>query len=858
MIQNITKTAQDKIARLSYQVKVLAGFGVIILSMAAYAYVMHVTIQSVRETEARVIHSHKVIGHAQYVIKQLIDMETGKRGFQITGNEHFLEPYNSGREGFLLETAILENLVSGEPSQVATLQAIKRYAEEWQDTIAVPAIKLRRSVNRGEESEEDVIDSFKQEAGKQLMDTIRSIVEDFISVEQALIEKRQAESLRVSEWSFVVSIAGMSIAVIFGFVVVVAVVRGIASSFNDELAKAIRSREMVLNAAGEGIFGVDLDGLCTFINPKAERLLGLKEGELIGQSHHVLCHHTRPDGSHYPRTESPIFAAFMEGKIKTVDDEIFWRKDGSGLPVEYTSTPVFEDGETAGAVVVFRDIAERKATELALRKSDERFTKSQDFANIGTWDWNIQTGDLYWSDQIAPLFGHETGALEMTYDNFVAAIHPDDRERVTNAVTACVEKGIEYNIEHRAVWPDGTTRYLLEKGDVVRDDDGKPLNMLGVVQDITPAKEAEWAVQKSEEQYREIVEGTDDLVTVVDSTGHFLFVNHKANDIYGVPPEECVGRLAFDFIHPDDRESTAIAFNRWVTNKETCQTYENRQQNANGQVFYMLWTVNIYYDETGEIATVRSIARDITERHEMQAQLIQSSKMATLGEMATGVAHELNQPLNIMRMVLNNVLRKMKKNDANPEYLRNKLGKIDAQIERSTQIIDHMRIFGRKPGMTPELLDPRHMVDSTLGLIGEQLRLAGIEVTVESPGTCPPVLGHQVQVEQVLLNLFGNARDVLKERPDDDKRIAVTIGETSDNVVIAVEDTGGGISEDDIKHVFEPFFTTKDVGQGTGLGLSISYGIINDMGGNIAAANTDDGARFVISLPASNEDTAVA
>jgi len=113
-------------------------------------------------------------------------------------------------------------------------------------------------------------------------------------------------------------------------------------------------------------------------------------------------------------------------------------------------------------------------------------------------------------------------------------------------------------------------------------------------------------------------------------------------------------------------------------------------------------------------------------------------------------------------------------------------------------------------------------------------------------------------VEQVLLNLFGNARDVLKERPDDDKRIAVTIGETSDNVVIAVEDTGGGISEDDIKHVFEPFFTTKDVGQGTGLGLSISYGIINDMGGNIAAANTDDGARFVISLPASNEDTAVA
>lgn len=136
-------------------------------------------------------------------------------------------------------------------------------------------------------------------------------------------------------------------------------------------------------------------------------------------------------------------------------------------------------------------ICGRKDMKHALELNESRFRRSQGFANIGTWDWNIKSGEVYWSDRISALFSGEEGILETSYDNFMAAIHPKDRDRVASAVSACVEKNEIYDIEHRVVWPDGTIRWLHETGDVVRDDAGNPLNMLGVVQDITSRKNAE-------------------------------------------------------------------------------------------------------------------------------------------------------------------------------------------------------------------------------------------------------------------------------------------------------------------------------------------------------------------------------
>ncbi|MBL6935933.1 MAG: PAS domain S-box protein [Alphaproteobacteria bacterium] len=370
-----------------------------------------------------------------------------------------------------------------------------------------------------------------------------------------------------------------------------------------EIEQTIRQRDLILDAAGEGIYGVDLDGLGTFVNPAASELLGWEADEIIGKSNHDLMHHTHPDGTHCPRTESPIYRTFMDGHVHTVSDEVFWRKDETSFPVEYTSTPIYEDGEIMGAVVVFRDISEQRA---------------------------------------------------------------------------------------------------------------------------------------------------------------------------------------------------------------------------------------------------------------IQEQLIQSSKMATLGEMATGVAHELNQPLNVIQLAAHNIKRKAAKFGQDTDYITGKLDKICGQVSRASEIIDHMRIFGRRTS-AKTVLSLADSVTGVIGMVGQQLKLSNIALDVVNEDETRPVIGHQVQLEQVLLNLISNARDTLQERNVENPRILVTIeNSTSDTVTLSVSDNGGGMAPEVLPRVFEPFYTTKEVGKGTGLGLSISYGIITDMDGAIMAENTPDGACFTIALPAHHEDTEAA
>ncbi|MBX9751743.1 MAG: hypothetical protein K5Q68_19290 [Roseococcus sp.] len=246
---------------------------------------------------------------------------------------------------------------------------------------------------------------------------------------------------------------------------------------------------------------------------------------------------------------------------------------------------------------------------------------------------------------------------------------------------------------------------------------------------------------------------------------------------------------------------------------------------------------------------------DIEAERAAMGSSIAAGRLATLGEMATGLAHELSQPLSSMSMAAENAINALRRDRT--EGVIERLERIPAQAQRARVIIDHLRLFGRQEteDRAPVRLDT--VLEGAMVLVEGVLRDAGIELTLETPAALPLVMGNQVLLEQVVINLLLNARDALAGQRDRPRSVRITACATGTQVELRVADSGAGISEAALPRLFEPFFTTKPAGEGTGLGLSICHGIIHSLGGRITAANTGHGAVFTITLPAVPESAPV-
>jgi two-component system C4-dicarboxylate transport sensor histidine kinase DctB len=247
--------------------------------------------------------------------------------------------------------------------------------------------------------------------------------------------------------------------------------------------------------------------------------------------------------------------------------------------------------------------------------------------------------------------------------------------------------------------------------------------------------------------------------------------------------------------------------------------------------------------------TTAELERREQQLREKQAQLVQAGKLATLGELTTGVAHELNNPLNNIGLFVGNAIEQIERGKADDAAVVSDLREAMDQVRRATEIISHLRTFGRAAPVELEHVDVDHVVERALSFMQEQLRLREIELTVSLDSAGAPVAGNAIQLEQVVINLLTNARDAVAERSH--RRIEVTTRRLDGAVRIVVADSGPGVPPGLEQRVFDPFFTTKEVGRGTGLGLSISYGIVADHRGTISVENAaGGGAAFTIELPA--------
>ena len=246
--------------------------------------------------------------------------------------------------------------------------------------------------------------------------------------------------------------------------------------------------------------------------------------------------------------------------------------------------------------------------------------------------------------------------------------------------------------------------------------------------------------------------------------------------------------------------------------------------------------------------TTAEVQRREQELREKQEQLVQAGKLATLGELTTGVAHELNNPLNNIGLFIGNVIDLVELGQADPEVILHEMHSALQQVYKATEIISHLRTFGRAASVSREPVVIKEVIESAISLMREQLRLRQIEVELQFPAQEVIVIGNAIQLEQVFINLLTNARDAMANATY--KVITIVCDAKEDVVDIRFRDTGPGIPQGLEQRIFDPFFTTKDVGAGTGLGLSIAYGIIKEHEGAITVENhPSGGALFVLQLP---------
>lgn len=290
------------------------------------------------------------------------------------------------------------------------------------------------------------------------------------------------------------------------------------------------------------------------------------------------------------------------------------------------------------------------------------------------------------------------------------------------------------------------------------------------------------------------------------------------------------------------------------------KSFETILKPGSNEERFVDWTFSAFsQNESGAVDVVIGIGLDTTERRKTQAEIYQAGKLATLGQMATGLAHEINQPLNVIQLTSENLrIRFEKLLPGNVDVLA-RIDKIKRQVTRMSGLVDHMKIFGRKSSLQMHLVDPTGAIEDVLAIFESELRLADIDVRKDFPNVPAFVVAESNLLGQVLLNLLVNARDAIGDRAQRQRdvgktfkgQIDVTVRrENDDKVTIVITDNAGGIPAEVVGRIFEPFFTTKPVGKGTGLGLSLSYGIIKDLGGELSVRNGEHGAIFTIELPA--------
>jgi PAS domain S-box-containing protein len=551
-----------------------------------------------------------------------------------------------------------------------------------------------------------------------------------------------------------------------------------------------------------------------------------------------------------------------EDRNEISQDEIAL-KDGRMFD-RYSAPMLGEGGKYYGRVWYFRDISERKWAEQALRESDERLQQAVRAGSIGIFDHDHRSDVIFWSPEQRRIYGWDPEE-PVTLPKYLQYVHAEDRARITEAVQRAHEPGGDgfFDVEHRIIDRSGVMRWLSTRSRTHFEGEGSArhkVRTIGAVVDITERKQAEEALRTSQERLRQIFGASPNVTSVFRMEGPALrrtWVSPNLGRLFGYTVEEALQPHWWSaHVHPEDLARVITDADRILAREHIVHEY--RFLRRDGGVVWIHDELRLLRDANGQPQEVVGAWTDITERKELETHLLRTQRLESVGRLASGIAHDLNNILAPMLMVPQ-MLREVVQD---PE-LRNMLDMVETNAQRGSNIIKQLLTFGR--GMEGERVPVqlRALVSEMSGIIRETFH-KNITTRRETPPDIWPVIGDATQLHQVLMNLCVNARDAmpdggtltlkLENNEFDEAFARMTPGAKAGRYVcLSVTDTGQGIAPEHLDKIYDPFFTTKELGKGTGLGLSTVLGIVQSHGGFIQVhSQPGRGTEFRAYLPASD------
>jgi len=484
-------------------------------------------------------------------------------------------------------------------------------------------------------------------------------------------------------------------------------------------------------------------------------------------------------------------------------------------------------------------------------ESRKKYIKLYDFAPTGYFTINSAGKMFDINLKAASMFGQEQSKLiNLDFKSFIA---PDMLTETEEFLKNVFENKSNAGCELRLQSINGKTVYVFLEGALV---DKKQKCLMSMV-DITDRKEAQIAMEESESLYHSLLKTSPDGIILIDLEGNIIEASDIAIDLlgYNAIRTELPGMPITQFVPAESKKAFIRIFNSALKNG-IVQNLELKLIRLDKTDFIGEVSSSQIKDNDGHIKAYMAVIRDISERKLIEKQLRHSERMAGIGELATGMAHEINQPLNTMSMAIDNILFAIESNTITENYLKGKIEKVFDNITRIQKIIDHVRTFSRDQEDFVQIpFDINTSINNCISMISEQMNHHDIKLSFKKSDEIPSVNGNIYRFEQVILNLLINSKDAIEEKKKNlgksfRKKIDITSDYTDSRIIIEIKDNGTGIDQKNIDKVLLPFFTTKAPGQGTGLGLSISYGIIKELGGEIdVQSKPNQGTSVLIKIP---------